>query len=171
MAAAPDPYSYSLTSAGRKVLNSARPTIHVTVAAVVQDARGRFLIVEERVAGRLVLNQPAGHLEPDETLVAAAVRETLEETGWRFEPEGLVGVYRWASPSGRVYLRTTFFGRPAGHVHDALDEGIVAARWLSAADLRAAVHRHRSPLVWRCVRDYLDGQRYPLNFLADLSDG
>ncbi len=145
------------------------PLIHVTVAAVVQDAVNRFLMVEERIDGRLVLNQPAGHLEADESLTAAVVRETLEETGWEFIPQGLVGVYRWVSPAGDVYLRTAFFGSPGRRVRDTLEEGIVAVRWIGTPALRAAADRHRSPLVWRCVADFLEGRRYPLALLTDLT--
>src|SRR5690554_476316 len=88
---------------------------HVTVATVIED-NGRFLLVEEQQRGRLVLNQPAGHLEPGETLIEAAVRETLEETGWTVEVLGLVGVGLYTAPSnGVTYYRTTFFGRPLSH--------------------------------------------------------
>lgn len=145
-----------------------RSPIHVTVAAVVEDRRGRFLVVEERAGGRRVLNQPAGHLEPGESLVEAVQRETLEESAWSVEPLGLVGIYRWVAPRGAVYLRTTFFARPLGQTDGPLDEGILAAHWLDAAQLQAASAHHRSPLVWRCVQDYLQGRRYPLELVIDL---
>ncbi|MFT3806463.1 NUDIX hydrolase [Arenimonas sp.] len=141
----------------------------VTVAAlVVRD--GRLLMVEERVRGALVLNQPAGHLEPDETLIDAARRETLEETGWEVEPTAFVGAYQWKSPdTGRHYLRMAFEAAAQRHHPDrALDEGIERALWLAPAELLAARERHRSPLVWRVVEDFLGGRRYPLGALNHL---
>src|SRR5688572_4626319 len=104
----------------------------VTVAAIV-ERDSRFLLVEERIAGRLVLNQPAGHLEDRETLLDAVVRETREETAWRFTPAALVGTYLWRSPeTERTFLRFAF----CGSVEDfregqPLDAGIVRAVWLS----------------------------------------
>lgn len=139
----------------------------VTVATiVVRD--GRLLLVEEEVRGERVLNQPAGHLEPDETLIEAACRETLEETGWQVEPTAFVGAYQWQAPvdgdgNGRHYLRLAFEARAVfHHARRALDEGIVRALWMPPEDLYAARGRHRSPLVWRVVEDYLAGCRFPL---------
>lgn len=142
----------------------------VTVATVVVD-QGRLLCVEEQADGRLVLNQPAGHLEPDEALVDAAVRETLEETGWDVRVTGFVGAYQWKAPeTGRHYLRMAFAAEPVRHHPTrALDDGIVRALWLSPEELRQAEGRHRSPLVWRVVEDYLAGQRWPLHLLRHLA--
>ena len=141
----------------------------VTVACVVVRD-GRLLMVEEQVAGRLVLNQPAGHLEPDESLLEAARRETLEETGWEVEPTAFIGAYQWKAPdasaggSGRHYLRMAFAADPIRHdPARALDEGIVRALWLSPGELSADAARHRSPLVWRVVEDFLAGRRHPLD--------
>ena len=141
----------------------------VTVAAVV-ERDGRFLIVEERVAGRLVLNQPAGHLEDAETLIEAAVREAREETAWRFHPQAMVGTYLWRNPAnGRSYLRFAFCGTVDDHQpQQPLDTGIVRAVWLSHEQLRAQPHRLRSPLVLRCIDDYLLGNRQPLESVACL---
>lgn len=141
----------------------------VTVATVVVDG-GRLLCVEEQADGRLVLNQPAGHLEPDEALVDAAVRETLEETGWDVRITGFVGAYQWKAPeTGRHYLRMAFAAEPLRHdPARTLDAGIVRALWLSPEELRQAESRHRSPLVWRVVEDYLAGQRWPLHLLRQL---
>jgi len=144
--------------------------IDVTVAAIIErDAH--FLLVEERVAGRLVLNQPAGHLEPGESLLAAVVRETFEETGHRFEPRELVGVYLWHSDEAATsFLRVTFCGTaqpPA--TEPTLDDGIVGVHWLSHD---AIAHRRRdlrSPMVLRCLDDYVAGARYPLNCLKHLT--
>jgi 8-oxo-dGTP pyrophosphatase MutT (NUDIX family) len=144
-------------------------TPHVTVAAVIEQ-RGRFLLVQERVSGRTVLNQPAGHLEDGESLVAAVVRETLEETGWHFRPEAITAMYRWRHPvKGVTYLRVTFAG--VGLSHDAdrlLDEGIEDTLWLSACEIRRQSEMLRSPLVLKSVEDYLAGARYPLSILADI---
>jgi 8-oxo-dGTP pyrophosphatase MutT (NUDIX family) len=141
----------------------------VTVAAVVMRDQ-RFLVVEERIAGRLVLNQPAGHLEDGETLLAAAIRETREETAWCFAPNALVGTYLWRSPdSGRSFLRFAFCGDVDDHrAQQPLDRGIVRALWLSAAELAAQSLRLRSPLVMRCIDDFLAGKRVSLDSVACL---
>ncbi len=146
----------------------------VTVASVVLDA-GRVLMVEEHVAGRLVLNQPAGHLEPDEPLVEAAVREALEETGWDIRPTAFIGAYQWKAPSvsgggaERQYMRFAFLAVPtAFDPARVLDEGIVRALWMTPSELMAQAARHRSPLVARVVRDALAGQRYPLDAVRSL---
>ena len=141
---------------------------NVTVAAVV-ERDGRFLLVEEHTERGLMFNQPAGHLEAGESIVAAAVRETLEETAWEFAPEHLIGVYRWrASGSEVTYLRFAISGRLGTHHADrALDTGIVRAVWLSPDEIRARIDRHRSPLVVRCMEDYLAGIRAPLDLLVD----
>ncbi len=142
---------------------------HVTVAAII-ERDGRFLLVEEHTPAGLRLNQPAGHLEPGETLVEAVVRETLEETAHPFTPEALVGVYmtHFGKPgeSGDTYLRFTYCGRAADAIAQrALDADIVRTLWLDADELRAASARHRSPLVMKCVDDYLAGTRVPLDFV------
>lgn len=142
----------------------------VTVATlVVRD--GRLLCVEERANGHVVINQPAGHLEPNESLVEAAVRETREETGWNVRITHLVGAYQWkAEATGRHYLRFAFAAEPLDQIPDArLDEGIVRALWLDPAELQALSARHRSPLVWRCAADYLAGCRHPLSLVHQLA--
>ncbi len=142
----------------------------VTVATLVARD-GRLLCVEERVGGRLVLNQPAGHLEPDESLVDAALRETREETGWHVRITHLVGTYQWKAPeTQRHYLRFAFAAEPLEEIPGAtLDEGIVQALWLSPQQLQAEAARHRSPLVWRAVADYLGGSRHPLSLVRQLA--
>lgn len=147
----------------------------VTVAAVVVDG-GRLLMVEEQVAGRLVLNQPAGHLEPDEPIVDAVIREALEETGWDIRPTAFVGAYQWKAPSvslagaERTYVRFAFLAEPlAFDPRRTLDEGIVRAVWMTPAELEAAAARHRSPLVWRVARDALAGRRFPLDLVQSLA--
>jgi len=143
----------------------------VTVAAVA-ERDGQFLLVEERASGRIVLNQPAGHLEEGETFFAAVVRETLEETGWTFSPESIVGVYAWQPEHlNRTFLRVAFAGTLAGHdPARPLDCGILRTRWLGREQLLAAAPRLRSPLVLRCVEDYLAGTRYPLALISHLLD-
>ncbi len=135
----------------------------VTVATVVVRD-GKLLMVEEHAEGRLVLNQPAGHLEPDESLLDAAVRETLEESAWTVRLSQFVGVYQWKAETGRHYLRFAFAGEPVSHDPAlALDEGIVRAVWMTPEELQQAHARHRSPLVWQVVVDYLAGRRFPLS--------
>jgi 8-oxo-dGTP pyrophosphatase MutT (NUDIX family) len=135
----------------------------VTVAAVVEQ-RGRFLLVEERIQGRLVLNQPAGHVEDRETLLTAVVREAREETAWTFEPQALVGTYLWRNlDNHQSFLRFAFCGTVSHHnARQSLDTGIVRSLWMSRDELLAAGNRLRSPLVLRCIDDYLLGQRTPL---------
>jgi 8-oxo-dGTP pyrophosphatase MutT (NUDIX family) len=146
-----------------------RPAVSV---ATIVEREGRFLLVEERTRGGLRLNQPAGHLEAGETLEAGAARETLEESAWRVDVTGLVGIYLWQPPdSRRAYLRFAFAA--TARVEEparALDDGIVRALWMSAADMRACRARHRTPLVMRCVDDYLAGRRMPLDCIATLGD-
>jgi 8-oxo-dGTP pyrophosphatase MutT (NUDIX family) len=141
----------------------------VTVAAVT-EVDGCFLCVEERIRHQLVFNQPAGHVEDGETLIEALVREVREETAWGFEAEALLGVYLWRNPtSGRSTLRFAFSGKVYDHdPSQPLDRGIVRTHWLSRFDLQNREPRLRSPLVLRCVDDYLSGRRLPLEAVACL---
>jgi ADP-ribose pyrophosphatase YjhB (NUDIX family) len=149
---------------------NARPSI--TVAAVIERG-GRFLLVEEEDDGRIVYNQPAGHLEQHESLVEGCRREVLEESAWHFRPTELIGIYRWSRPSLRseavvTYVRFAFCGELGEHEPERrLDAGIVRAVWLDADEIRGSRERHRSPLVLRCVEDYLAGRRYPLAALVE----
>ncbi len=141
----------------------------VTVAAVTED-EGRFLVVEERNKQRLVFNQPAGHVELGETLIEAVIREAREETAWRFEPAAMLGAYLWRNPTnGRSTLRFAFTGTVSDHrASQPLDAGIVTTHWLTRAELLQREPRLRSPLVLRCIDDYLGGKRLPLDSVAYL---
>lgn len=139
--------------------------------AAIAERNGRFLLVEERDgSGALVINQPAGHLEGAETLQQAVVRECLEETGYRFRPDAIVGLYLWSHPAlERGYLRVCFAGTVEGQDPSRpLDDGIERVLWLNRDELADQNHRHRSPLVLRCIDDYLTGERYPLTLIKSL---
>lgn len=142
---------------------------HVTVAAIVERDK-RFLMVEENISGSLVINQPAGHLEQGESLVDAVKRETNEETGWNFEPAFVIGIHLWQHPeNSTTFLRVSFAGYCTEYNPDQeLDKGIVRAVWLSRSDLEHRKHLLRSPLVLRCIDDYLEGNRYPLSLLKTM---
>ena len=143
----------------------------VTVAAVIERG-GKFLFVEEMQEGRRVLNQPAGHLDPDETLIAACAREVMEETAHRFEPTALVGIYRWYyKPADVTFLRFCFSGSVFEFDQSRpLDKEIVALHWLSPAELKAKSPMHRSPLVQECLDDFLAGRNFPLTILSNSYD-
>jgi 8-oxo-dGTP pyrophosphatase MutT (NUDIX family) len=140
----------------------------VTVAAVV-EREGRFLLVEERTEEGLRINQPAGHLDPGETLLQAVAREAMEETAHPFTPTALLGIYLWHSTNparNTTYLRLAFTGELGERIEgQPLDHGIVRTLWLSPQELAQCPGQWRSPLVGRCVEDYLSGRRYPLELL------
>jgi len=142
---------------------------HVTVAAVIED-KGRFLMVEEETELGTVFNQPAGHLEKNEDLVSAMLRETLEETAWEVEPQSLIGVYRWPHPKLDItYLRFAFAARPVKHLPDRiLDKGIIATHWMDLDAIRANRQLLRGPQVWQGIDDYLHGDHLPLSCLKEL---
>ena len=144
---------------------------HVVVAALVEQD-GRFLMVEETTEEGVQYNQPAGHLEANESLIDAVVREALEETAHHFVPEALLGIYRWRAPQhDRVYLRFAFTGRITGFDPAlTLDAGILRALWMTPAEIDAVKPQHRSPLVAQCIADYRSGRRYPLDLLTHYGD-
>ncbi|WP_350015420.1 NUDIX hydrolase [Rhodanobacter sp. IGA1.0] len=145
---------------------------HVTVACVV--ARGeRYLMVEEEVAGRLVYNQPAGHLDDHESLAAAALRETLEETGWTVELQHLIGVHQWRSTEhGDAVIRFSFAARAVSHDPDRpLDTDIRRALWLTRDEIAALGECLRSPMILHSIDLWLGGQRLPLEALSHLPEG
>ena len=143
---------------------------HVTVACVVAVGE-RYLMVEEEVAGRLVYNQPAGHLDDGESLAAAACRETLEETGWTVELQHLIGVHQWRSTEhGDAVIRFSFAARAVSHDPDRpLDTDIRRALWLTRDEIAALGERLRSPLVLQTLEDWLAGRRFPLFLTGDVA--
>jgi 8-oxo-dGTP pyrophosphatase MutT (NUDIX family) len=143
----------------------------ITVAAIA-ERDGRFLFVQERAARRIVLNQPAGHLEDGETLLEAVARETREETGREFVPDAIVGIYLWRAPTERNVLRIAFNGTIGERDAAAeLDRAIIRTVWLSRDQAAAREAELRSPLVLRCIDDYLGGVRYPLAMISHIARG
>lgn len=145
-----------------------RWTPRVTVAAVIEQD-GKFLFVEERDAERTVINQPAGHWDQGESVVDAVVREVREETTLQFTPQGIVRIYHLELPEKDVtYLRVCYFGSVSAFPQPPQrDPAIIATIWLREIELRANASRWRSPLVGRCVEDYLAGRRLPLDVISD----
>ncbi|WP_039913530.1 NUDIX hydrolase [Cellvibrio mixtus] len=140
---------------------------HVTVATIV-ERDNCFLMVYEESDGKKVYNQPAGHLDPDETLHEAAVRETLEETGWKVQLTGVVGVNLYTAPSnGITYFRTTFIAEALNHdANRPLDTGIIEAVWLTYEELLERKDQLRSPMTLQIIEDYRAGRRFPLNVVG-----
>jgi 8-oxo-dGTP pyrophosphatase MutT (NUDIX family) len=141
----------------------------VTVAAVI-ERDGHFLLIEEETSDGVRLNQPAGHLDPHESLEQAVVREVREETAYDFTPTALVGMYMSRYCSKRrgtdvTYLRFTFCGTPGRQYDEPLDHGIIRTLWMTRDEIAATQERHRSPIVLRCVDDYLAGKRVPLDLM------
>ncbi|MSP86191.1 MAG: NUDIX hydrolase [Methylotenera sp.] len=142
---------------------------HATVAAIVED-QGKFLLVEEMTERGNRFNQPAGHLEDNEKLIDAVIRETLEETAYSFKPESLLGVYHWKHEhNDTTYLRFAYIGSVSNYQPNlALDEGIVRTVWMTVEEMRRNALRMRSPQVLKCVEDYLTGQQFPLSVVTHL---
>ncbi len=142
----------------------------VTVAAVIEQDE-KFLLVEELIQGKKMLNQPAGHLEDAETLMDAVIRETREETAYRFIPSYITGIYQWKHPvTNETYLRFAFSGKVADHnANQALDQGIIAAKWMSLAQIMAHKKSHRSPQLELCITDYLAGEKWPLSLITQVN--
>ncbi len=144
---------------------------HLTVAAVVEDA-GRYLVVREYVQEEEKINNPAGHIEDGESPVDAVIREVLEETGYRFEPQALGGVYLWRKPeNGETFLRINIIGDcPEHDPRASLDEGIIGPDWLSLEQLSQPGMPLRSPLVVRSFMEHRAGIQYPLDVISALID-
>ncbi|MFA6040426.1 MAG: NUDIX hydrolase [Methylophilus sp.] len=144
---------------------------NVTVAAIIEHD-GKFLLVEEETNRGNRYNQPAGHLEDNETILDAVIRETLEESAYDFTPESLVGIYHWKHPVNQVtYLRFAFAGKLGAHYpQQKLDQGIVQAVWMSLDEIKQKQELTRSPQVLLCIEDYLAGKRFPLTALTYLGE-
>ena len=143
---------------------------NVTVAAVVEKD-GHYLLVEEQTSSGLLFNQPAGHLEPGESIIYGAIRETLEETGYTFVPRSVLGIYHWHSPAeDTTFIRFAFSGSVSDHDPGRnLDSGIVRADWFGIDEIRGMTYCHRSPLVMKCIEDHLAGKGCPLGILTHLA--
>lgn len=143
---------------------------HIVVATIV-ERDDRYLVVEESVGGRLVLNQPAGHWEPGETLIEGAIRETLEESGWDVRPTALLGLYEWQPPDlAYPFVRVAFAAEAIRHHPErALDTGIERALWLTRDELVARSADLRSPSVLACIDDHAAGRCYPLEMIRHLT--
>jgi ADP-ribose pyrophosphatase YjhB (NUDIX family) len=142
---------------------------HVTVAAIIeQDAR--YLVVEENDAGQHVFNQPAGHLEEDENLLEAVIREVFEETARQFTPDKVIGIYQWQKPgTDTTFLRVCFSGEVGPrHEQQPLDPDIIETHWMTYDELAANPEKLRSPMVLTCITDYREGQHFPLDILQTL---
>ena len=145
---------------------------NVTVATVVETIIGpesRYLLVQETSEGSIVFNQPAGHLEANESLLKAAIRETREESAWDIQITHYLGVYRYIAPNGMTYLRHGFAGKPIKHHPNlALDSGILGAVWMNYEEILQHNDQMRSPLVIQLIDDYRSGKRYPLAVLNEV---
>ena len=142
---------------------------HTTVAAIA-ERDGKFLLVKEKVNGGILFNQPAGHLDPGESLIDAVIRETLEETQYEFTPEKLQGIYRLVVDEDfdTTYIRFSFRGKIGSNLNGKLDEGIISAEWMSYDEIESCREHHRSPLVMQCIDDYLNNEPCPLDILSQL---
>ncbi len=142
-------------------------TPHATVATILEQ-NGKYLLVEETVDGKVVLNQPAGHIEKNEPIIDAAIRETLEETGWHVRITHLVGIYTYFAPNGVTYYRFCFAGEPIQQdLNLSLDQGIIGPVWLDLEEIQGRKDQWRSPLLLRCIEDYAQGKRFPLDILYE----
>ena len=142
---------------------------NVTVAAIV-EINGKFLLVEEETERGNRFNQPAGHLEDNETLLQAVIRETKEETAYDFAPEALLGVYHWKHAHNETtYMRFSFIGKVSNHMPEQkLDLGIIRSVWMGIEEIREKAYLMRSPQVVTCIEDYLSGRKYPLEVITNL---
>ena len=142
---------------------------HATVATVVEN-EGRYLLVREKINGQVVYNQPAGHIEPGESIVEAALRETLEETGWKVELTGFAGISVYHAANGVSYIRTTLNARPLQHLPELpLDAGILEAVWLNYTEILDLTQSLRSPIVLKVIEDHRRGVNYPLELIYEQS--
>jgi len=142
-------------------------TPHATVACVVEQD-GKYLMVEELSHGKRVFNQPAGHVDEGESILTAAVRETLEETAWQVELVGLIGLYVYTAPqNGVCYHRYCFLAKPISNTRQSLDTDILEAHWLSFEEIQNESENLRSPLVLKCLEDARNKPLTPLDFIYE----
>lgn len=140
---------------------------HATVAAVV-ERDGRYLLVKELKDGKIVYNQPAGHLEAGESVIDAAIRETREETGWRILPTRFGSLISYHAPNGITYLRATLIAEAIEEIPGAeLDDGILEAVWLNWEEILMLEDQLRSPIVKKVIDDHRLGISYPLDLIAN----
>lgn len=140
---------------------------HATVAVVVEKD-GRFLLVEEESSGRVVFNQPAGHIDEGETFIEAACREAFEETAWHVAPKYLIGFYVYKGSNNTTYHRACYAAEAVSHEPEtSLDDGIIRALWLSRDEIAELGDKLRSPMVLKCIDDYLAGNNYPLELIYE----
>lgn len=144
---------------------------HVTVAAIIERDK-HFLLVEEETDNGIAFNQPAGHLEPGESLINAVQREVNEETAWLFRPEYITSIQLWRkSPESPSFLRVCFAGTCHNHQPEqVLDKEIIDTHWLTYEQIVAKKAQLRSPLVLTTIDQYLAGEHYPLNLLKTFLD-
>ncbi len=145
-------------------------TPHATVAVIVEQG-GRYLLVKEMSQGKVVYNQPAGHIEEDESIFDAATREALEESGWSITLKSVIGLYTYKAPSnGITYYRICFEAQAVEKVTNTLDPDIISAHWLTYGEITAIEEQLRSPLVKTCIDDFRNNQRYPLSLISESPD-
>jgi len=140
---------------------------HVTVATIIEKDN-KFLMVEEDLHDKKLLNQPAGHLDENETLIEAAIRETLEESAWLVEINHLIEFAQWTSPNSDThFLRACFSGTAIKNFpNQKLDDGIIRSLWMTRDEVQQNAHRLRSPLVLNHIDHYIAGKKYDLDFFS-----
>lgn len=160
-----------MSNAQSNPTKSPRWTAHITVAAIVEE-NGKFLLIEEETDRGNRFNQPAGHLEDNESLLEAVIRETQEESAYRFTPTALLGIYHWKHEhNNSTYLRFAYIGSVSDHQPDQpLDSGIIRSVWMTIDEMRANPMLMRSPQVITCCEDYLKGQSFPLEAILHLTE-
>lgn len=142
--------------------------IHITVAAIIEYNQ-KFILVSDKTTEGLKLNQPAGHVEANESILEATIREVKEETSLDFIPEYLIGIYYFQANTDNTYVRFCFSGSLQNYMQrpepSAMDEDVVAVNWYLESEIRDKISEHRSPIVLQCLNDYLAGKKFPLEVI------